>query len=284
MLRILARTLCLLLALGAGASHAAPLTGEALAPLILPPYALGEPVNDQGVWQLLNSGGAEAGYVFETEPLAPLPGFSGAPINMLVLLDLEGRFLDVRLIGHNEPIFVSGLGEAPLRKFLEQYRGLSITTPMAVGVPYGAGAGSEITYLDGVTKATASVRIAHESIMAATLTVAREKMKGLHRAPPGRPDPAYTEALDWPALVAQGIARNLRVTNAEADAAFAGTIWADDDAEAQADPDALYLDLWLVDIGPPAIARAVLTPESLSDLNRFLTVSPQDEPLLVIDA
>lgn len=282
MIRTLARTLCLFLALCAGAAHAAPLTGEALAPLIVPPYALGQPVNDQGVWQLLNSGGAEAGYVFETEPLAPLPGFSGAPINMLVMLDLEGRFLDVRLISHNEPIFVSGLGEAPLRKFLEQYRGLSITTPMAVGVPYGTGAGSEITYLDGVTKATASVRIAHESIMGATLAVAREKMKGLHRPPPGRPDPAHTEPLDWPALVAQGIARNLRVTNAQVDTAFAGTIWADDDP--QPDPEALYLDLWLVDLGPPAIAQAVLTPESLSDLNRFLTVSPQDEPLLVIDA
>ncbi len=282
MIQLLARTLCLLLALCAGAGHAAPLTGEDLAPLIVPPYALGAPVNDQGVWQLLNSGGAEAGYVFETEPLAPLPGFSGAPINMLVMLDLDGRFLDVRLIGHNEPIFVSGLGEAPLRKFLEQYRGLSITSPMAVGVPYGAGAGSEITYLDGVTKATASVRIAHESIMGATLAVAREKMKGLHRPPPGRPDPDHAEPLDWPALKAQGIARNLRVTNAEVDAAFAGTIWAEDDP--QPAPDGLYLDLWLVDIGPPAIARAVLTPESLSDLDRFRAVSPHDEPLLVIDA
>ena len=72
MIRTLARTLCLFLALCAGAAHAAPLTGEALAPLIVPPYALGQPVNDQGVWQLLNSGGAEAGYVFETEPLAQI--------------------------------------------------------------------------------------------------------------------------------------------------------------------------------------------------------------------
>ncbi|MEH7827993.1 4Fe-4S binding protein [Gemmobacter denitrificans] len=263
---------------------AAPLTQDEIAPMIVPPYALGQPVNDQGVWQLLNSGGAEAGYVFETEPLAPLPGFSGAPINMLVMLDLEGRFIDVRLMSHNEPIFVSGLGEAPFHKFMEQYQGLSINTPMVVGVPYGETGGSEITYLDGVTKATASVRIAHESILAATLTVAREKMKGLHSAPPARPDPAHDEPLDWQALVDQGIARNLRLTNAQVDAAFAGTVWADDDPEAAADPDGIYLDLWLVDIGPPAIARAVLTGESLRDLDRFLAVSPQDEPLLVIDA
>ncbi|MDX3974734.1 hypothetical protein, partial [Shinella sp.] len=54
---------------------AAPLDRDALADMIVPPYALGQQVNDQGVWTLLNSGGAEAGYVFETGPLAPLPGF-----------------------------------------------------------------------------------------------------------------------------------------------------------------------------------------------------------------
>ncbi len=261
------------------------LTRAEIEPFIIPPYALGEPVNDKGVWSLRNSGGAEAGYVFETAPMAPLPGFSGAPINMLVMLDLDGRFLDVRLIAHNEPIFVSGLGEAPFRKFMEQYRGQSINTPMVVGTPYGdGGAGSGLVYLEGVAKATASVRIAHESILAATLQVAREKMQGIQSAPPAHPDPAHDEPLDWQALVDQGIARNLRVSNAELDQAFAGTVWADDDAEAQADPDGVYLDLWLVDIGPPSIARAVLDDEAFADLQRFMAVSSFDEPFLLIDA
>lgn len=252
--------------------------------LIVAPYALGEPVNDRGVWSLLNSGGGEAGYVFETEPLAPLPGFSGAAINMLVLLDLEGQFIDTRLISHNEPIFVSGLGEAPFRAFLEQYRGHSISQSLVVGSPYGAdGGGSDLVYLDGVTKATASVRIAHESILAAALAVAREKMQGISAGPPARPDPSVDEALTWEDLMAQGIAANLRVTNAEVDAAFAGTLWARDDPEAAADPEGLYLDLWLVDLGPPSIASAVLDDESLAELARFAEVSADDEPLLLID-
>ncbi len=264
---------------------AEPLARADVEPFVLPPYALGEPVNDKGVWSLLNSGGAEAGYVFETGLMAPLPGFSGAPINMLVLLDRNGQFIDVRLLSHNEPIFVSGLGEAPFRKFFEQYRGHSINTPMVVGTPYGAGgAGSDLVYLDGVTKATASVRIAHESILAATLQVAREKMRGIAAAPPAAPDPDHDEALTWADLVASGLAGHLTVLNRDVDAAFAGTIWAADDPEATANPDGRYLDLWLVDIGPPAIARAVLTAESLRDLDRFRAVSPTDEPLLVIDA
>ncbi|MEI4486658.1 4Fe-4S binding protein [Frigidibacter sp. MR17.14] len=267
------------------AAGTAPLPRDQIAARIVPPMALGAETGGDGVYELLNSGGALAGYVFETGPLAPIPGFSGQPIDMLVTLDLEGRFLDVTLLHHNEPIFVSGLGEAPFRAFLEQYRGHSISEPLVVGTPYGAGGGgSDLVYLDGVTKATASVRIAHESILAAALAVAREKMRGVKTGAPPRPDPAHDEPLDWQALVDQGLARNLKVSNAELDAAFAGTVWAADDPEAQADPAGVYLDLWVVDLGPPSVARAALDPAGLRDLQRFLAVSPEDEPILVVDA
>ena len=173
---ILAATLWVVSAIAACAE---PLGRDVLAPYIVPPMSLGDQLNDQGVWQLLNSGGAEAGYVFETEPMAPLPGFAGAPINLLVVLDLDGRFLDVQLISHNEPIFVSGLPEKLFYDFFKQYRGHSISDTLVVGTPYGSGSdGSALVYLDGVTKGTASVRIAHESILAAALKVAEESGAG----------------------------------------------------------------------------------------------------------
>lgn len=278
------RWLMLLILFWAAPLHAEPLTRAALGDMIAAPYALGEPLNDKGVWGLTNSGGGDAGYVFETGPLAPLPGFSGQPINMLVLLDLEGTFIDVRLLAHNEPIFVSGLGEAPLRQFLSQYRGHSINQALVVGSPYGDQAGGDLVYLDGVTKATASVRIAHESILASALAVAREKMKGISAGPPPRPDPDHAEALDWNAMLAQGLARHLLVSNADADAAFAGTQWADDDPDAAADPDGAYLDLFAVDIGPPAIAAAVLAPATLAEVRRLTTLAPDDEMILLIEA
>ena len=263
---------------------AEPLTREEIAPLIVPPMELGPALNDTGLYSLLNSGGAEAGYVFETLPIAPLPGFSGAPINMLVTLDLEGRFLDVQLLSHNEPIFVSGLGEAPFHAFFEQYRGLSINDSMVVGTPYGGGGGgSSLVYLDGVTKATASVRIAHESILAAALQIAREKMGHVDTGPPAFPDPDHQEDLSWNDLVEQGLVKNYQVTNAEVNEKFTGTVWEDDDPEATDNPDELYLDFWVVDLGPKSIARAVLSEDGFNDLQRFLEISDNDEPLLVVE-
>ncbi|MCA8883510.1 MAG: 4Fe-4S binding protein [Rhodobacteraceae bacterium] len=285
MLKHLLSLLLLLLGLTGNAAMADPLPRDQIAARIVPPFSLGELLNDKGVYQLLNSGGAEAGFVFETAPMAPLPGFSGGPINILVTLDLNGTFLNVQLLSHNEPIFVSGLGEAPFHKFFEQYRGHSVSETLVVGTPYGrGGAGSDLVYLDGVTKATASIRIAHESVMAATLQVAREKMQGLASGPPSMPDPDHDEPLAWQDLVDQGLAGHLRVTNRDVDALFAGTLWANDDPDGSADPDGAYLDLWVVDLGPPAIARAVLDPRSLAELARFAEVSGSDEPLLVIDA
>lgn len=264
-------------------ASAAPMTREALEALVIPPFKLGEQVNDEGVYTILNSGGADAGFVFETQPLAPLPGFSGAPINILVTLDLEANILDAQLIDHNEPIFVSGLGQAPFHKFFEQYKGHSIATTMVVGVPYGdKGASSSLVYLDGVTKATASVRIAHESLMGAALAVAREKMQGVRTGPPAQPIDTG-EALSWADLVERGIAKNLRVTNAELQQAFADTLWEDDDPIAADAPEELFLDLWIVDIGPPAIARAALSDDTYTELQRFLEISDTDEPLLVIE-
>ncbi len=271
--------------LGAAAAGADGLSKEELSAFVMPPFSIGPPVNDKGVWTLQNSGGAQAGYVLETEPLAPLPGFSGAPINMLVMLDLDGRFLDVRLISQNEPVFVSGLGEAPFRKFLEQYRGHSIQSSLVVGTAYGKSrAEGSLVYLDGVTKATASVRIAHESILAAALAVAREKMQGISTGPPAFPDPDHDETLDWQQLTATGLVQHVTVLNREVEASFAGTLWEDDDPAALDDPDGAYLDLWLADLGPPAIARAILSKDGFDELQNFRSVFPDDEPILVVDA
>ena len=226
---------------------------------------LGEQLSDDGVWQLLNSGGAEAGYVFETKPMAPLPGFSGAPINLLVVLDLEGNFLNVHLVSHNEPIFVSGLGQAAFHEFFVQYRGHSITDSLVVGTPYGGWRGRQRAGLSRWRDQGDCLRCASpmKACLGATLKVAREKMSGIATGPPAYPDQSIVEDLTWDDLIAQGLVRNKRVSNRAVDAEFAGTLWEDDDPEAREDPDGTYLDLWIVDIGPHSVARSRAFPQQL---------------------
>ena len=265
-------------------ASAQDLDAQGAMAFVEPPYQLAEAL-EPGVWGLKNLDGRDAGYAIETKPLAPLPGFSGAPINVFVQIDLEGNFIDAELISHNEPIFVSGLGQAPFNNFMTQYKGHSLADTLVVGVPYGEGsAGSSFVYLDGVTKATASVRIAHESILAAALDVARGRIQGAASGPPARPNPEHFEELTWDDLVEQGIASRRLVTNGEVDAAFAGTLWEDDDEIAKEAPLEPYLDLWIIDVGAPSIARAVLDDDSFEELQEFLTISTFDEPVLVIDA
>ncbi len=266
-----------------GDAAAQELDRESAARLVEPPYKLGDSIGS-GAWNLINLDGRVAGYVFESEPLAPLPGFSGAPINMLVSITVEGKFIDVEIISQSEPIFVSGLGQAPFEAFVAQYKGHSIADRLAVGVPYGKkSSGSSLTYLDGVTKATASVRIAHESIMAAAFAIAREKMAGLGARKIVVPNLHYKEQLSWNDLVSTGLASRRLVTNAEVDSAFLDTIWEDDDPLAKENPDGKFLDLWVIYIGAPAIAKVVLTKASLEELGHFREISPDEELILVID-
>ena len=262
------------------------LTAEEVDSYIEPPYQIGEPVEGQeAVWNIINLDGVNSGYAFETEALSPLPGFSGEPVNILVILNLDGLILDLHLIEQREPIFVSGLGEVPFRKFLEQYRGLSIADQLVVGTPYGKGGQSDsLVYLDGVTKATASVRIAHESILAAALKIAREKMKGIGGgAAAAVPDYDHQEDLVWTQMVEEGIAHHFSLTNQMVQAAFADTVWDDDDADALDYPDELFLDLWAVDITPPSVAQSVLKPLTLEQLDTMRSISPDEEFFLLIE-
>lgn len=284
-LSVLASLLLLILAIAFGApAHADLFSREEIADRIEPPFILGDELQE-GVYELRGLDQVLSGYAIQTEAVAPLPGFSGAPVNILLVLDREGVILDSELLDHNEPIFVSGLGEAPFQEFVAQYRGLSIADRFIIDSSRGGSKDQSGTqFLDGVAKATASVRIANESLLAAGLAIAREKMQGLASEPSAYPNMDYEEDLDWADLVEQGIAHRLIVTNAEVDAAFADTIWADDDDEPDADRDAPYLDLWLVDLGPPSVAKAVLDARGMEDLEEFRSISAHEELILLIDA
>ena len=159
--------------------------------------------------------GKTVGYVFSTGTVAPMPGFSGTPIDLAVAINREGEFLDIEILNQKEPVFVGGLGTAPFIEFLNQYRGKSLRQNISVGSAYGnrARQAGDGVVLDGVSKASASVRIANVTILTSARAVAGVPLNGGGRAPPARPRPDVKEILPWNELLSRHLLGHLALDN-----------------------------------------------------------------------
>ncbi|HJE25635.1 MAG TPA: NosR/NirI family protein [Methylorubrum populi] len=247
------------------------------------PLVVGERDETLPVWPILKQ---EAGsyevfaYAFESVDFAPIPGFGGTPPDLLVALGPDGAFRDVKVVSHHEPVFLEGLGSEPLFAFVEQYVGMSARRPIRVGRPNARGSGaSPQNTVDGISMATASTRVINESILAASLAVARAKL-GFGATNAGltvvaRPD--ADESLTVSELSARGWVRRLTVTNGQADEAFrdAGLTAAGDGP-----PEAPLTDLTFAYLNAPAIGRSLLGPERFGALMREL--GPGDHAVMVV--
>jgi transcriptional regulator of nitric oxide reductase len=237
------------------------------------------------VWPIVKLDGPTetvVAYAFESIDLAPIPGFAGSPFNLLIALDRHGEFLEVRVLSQHEPVFVDGLGVEPLFRFVEQYKGRRLQQAMRIA--HGARrAGSD--ELDGITKATASVRILNETALSAALQVARAKLgfapgSGAHAAATVRED--VFAALGWPELVERGYVAHLRASNADVEKLFLGTLGEGVDAAAQARPDDTASELWVAYLNVPTIGRNLLGTERWRAL--MARLEPGQHAILVATA
>ena len=263
------------LALAAVPAAAGDLSRAEVAAHFPPPLQVGEQLHDLPAWPItseLRPDDGPIGYAFESIDLAPIPGFEGTPINLLIALDGAGNFLDVALLRQHEPVFLGGLGEDPLKAFLKQYQGLSLSSPISVGSKYGgtgAARDERRVVLDGVTKATASIRIINQTVLTSALAVARARLGFAgesHDGPPATVREDVFERLGFDELLAQGAIGHLRLTNAEVEALYADSPVAGDDPLVRADPDGRFLELWVAYLNVPSIGRTLLGDDGFARL------------------
>lgn len=280
----------LALLLGATSAHAGVMTQAELARRFPAPLTVGERDAELPVWPLFRqggSGGELAGYVFESADLAPIPGFSGVPVNLLVAIDPSGRFLGVEVLSQHEPVFQYGLGEAPLFEFVRQYQGISLKQNIGIETNSRRERRLDATRvtIDGISKATVSVRIINESVLAAALLVSRRKLgfgagkgaAGIARVRTDMPD-----VMTFQRLLDEGLVRHLRVTNAEMEKLYAGSDGARLDEEALRQPDDLFIDLYLACVSVPGVARNLLSGASLAKLRPW--IEQGDQAILVMSS
>jgi len=284
----LCRSLLLsLLAVLALQARAGVMTREALAQAFPSPLIIGEKSADLPVWPILKQEATATpvvAYAFESIDLAPIPGFSGTPFNLLVLLDDKGRFLDVRVLSQHEPVFLDGLGEKPMLAFVQQYKGLALTQNIRIHGQQNQGDRSDNNVsIDGVAKATASVRILNQTLLSASLKVARARLGfGEGRDPDQvahlRRD--LFRPMDWAALDQAGLVAHRRFLNRDIEQAFAGSVGEGLDSEAAAHPQERFVDLHFAWLSLPAVGRNLLAPAAWEALNRLL--EPGDHALLLV--
>ncbi|SFA74102.1 Regulator of nitric oxide reductase transcription [Collimonas sp. OK607] len=266
-------------------SQAGVMTHDELVRRFPPPMIVGEKDAGIPIWPVFKQNATAnelVGYVFESIDLAPIPGFSGIPINLLIALDPKGNFLEVKVISHHEPVFLDGLGEAPMFQFVGQYKGLSLNQNIKIGA-HGSKASAANAYLDGVTKATASVRIINQSVLASALKVARKKLGFAEGRDPdliARIKTALFEPHSIKDLIDQGLIKHVVLRNKDIEKQFSGTPGAELDPEALQHPDAPFVDLYLVYASVPSIGRNLLNPASWRNLENRL--DPGDHAILVL--
>ena len=287
--RQLALLVVAFLCLGA---QAVTLSKAQLAQYFPEPLVVGEKDPELPVWPLFRQMRSDkgwgdpvpVGFAFESLDFAPIPGFSGTPVNLLIALDDKGAFLDVKVLSQREPVFVEGLGPVPLDKFVDQYQGLSITQNIKIGsnLNQGGKGGSANVYVDGVAKATASVRIVNQSLLSAALKVARAKLGFAAGKDPdmvGHIKPNVFEPMDTPALWQRGLIGHRVFLNKEVEAAFKGTVGERQDDVALREPESVFSALLAMHLNVPSVGRNVLSEKGWKYLMSW--IEPGDHAFLV---
>lgn len=195
------------------------------------------------------------GYAYESKDMVDFPGFSGETMNFLIGIDMQGTIRGVDVLYHHEPIFMHGLGPQPFHDFLGQYAGRSIAEQIVVGKSGGSGA--NVTYFDGVTKATVSVNIANDTVLVSALKLARDRIQAFAQGVAAEVREDVFEARSWNELLDAGLLKVWELSRTEVEAELGSKLedFADDE---------LYLDdgdevrLFYAYLNPPSIGRNLL--------------------------
>ncbi len=288
LLRLITRVAYVLLGFLLVHAHAGVMTRESMEQMFPAPLVVGEKERDLPVWPIYRqelTSTTIAAYAFESQDFVAIPGFSGTPFNLLIALDPNGQFMDVRVLSQHEPVFLDGLGEKPLLTFVDQYKNLSLKQSIKIGTGQsksGKESGANV-YIDGVSKATASVRILNQTLLAASLKVARAKLGYSEGRDPDlvakiRPD--VFKSMDWTGLLKAGLIRRVTLKNSDIEKAFKDTAGEGADAEALQAPSENFADLYVAHLSLPTVGKNLLSPEKWAYLQQRL--DPGDHALLIL--
>ncbi|MFZ2288874.1 MAG: 4Fe-4S binding protein [Halopseudomonas yangmingensis] len=203
-------------------------------------------------------GDQQVGLIFETNDVAPIPAYSGKPVNMRVGMDMQGLVTGVQVLEHSEPIMLVGIPEHKLTEFVDQYIGRSIHDNVRVGLSSRQREGFE--YVDALSGATVTVVVMGEGIMRSAREVAlgHGLVSDAGAAPLALVRSDQFEAASWDQLRAIGGISLLHLTRGEIDEAFIGTPAEKVDVSRPEQKSDTFIDLYAAYLNAPTIGRNLL--------------------------
>jgi NosR/NirI family transcriptional regulator, nitrous oxide reductase regulator len=205
-------------------------------------------------------GEERVGLVFETNDVAPIPAYSGEPVNMLVGLDVSGMVVGVQVLEHSEPIMLVGIPEQRLVDFANQYITRTIKDRVRVGISPRQREGYQ--YVDAVSGATVTVVVMGEGIMRSARRVAlahglTDPAALAVREPATVRDDVF-EPATWGQLIETGAVGRLDLTRGEVDEAFVGTEAEGRETAPPGAEDEIFIDFHAAYLNAPTVGRNLI--------------------------
>jgi NosR/NirI family transcriptional regulator, nitrous oxide reductase regulator len=254
------------------AAEAGTLTRAQLQQQLGDSVTVGEQLTALPVWPVFHKNQTAEGrnalyaYVFETIDIEPVAGYGGKPINILVVMNAAGKFLDVRLLSHNEPIFQEASRNKLLVDFAAQYIDLTIAHQIQVLTPKATRVyDDQKATLHGVSAGTVSAMAMDRTVMEAAAQVAYARLLDpatnttakTKSAQPKGPDDQF-DRMGFNELIVAKLVQPFSRSNREVQARFNGTPGEGQDAEARLQPNSQALEMMVMLPGLPHVGRNVL--------------------------
>lgn len=234
-----------------------PLERQRIATVLPEVNVISEPAEEFGV-RTLKKGDELQGYAFESINVVNIPAYSGKPINMQVVLGLDGTILDAYVLHHDEPILLIGIPEQKLHDFAAKYQGINVEQRVVIGRTKDETA----VTIDAVSGATVTVMVVNEIVMRAAHRVAVSLgLVEAHSEIKSKPATIlkdYFRPSDWHTLTGDGSVRRMLLNHGQVDDAFIGTEAEGVEAVAEDQRDTPFIDLYLADLTVPTIGRNIL--------------------------
>ncbi|CAD5259365.1 MULTISPECIES: transcriptional regulator NosR [Halomonadaceae] len=188
------------------------------------------------------------GYAFESVDVAPIPAYSGKPVNVLVGIGLDGQIVQADVLSHSEPIMLVGIPESKLNSFADEHESAHVNDRLRVG-----------DNLDAISGATVTVIVVSDTIMRSARQVAAEQqlIADPSQTPPARVREDVFAPANWDELTGDGTIRRLQLTHGEVDTSFIGTP-AEDYLRSPQPADKTFIELFYTYLNPPTAGRNLL--------------------------